>query len=86
MKIWRVAAIALMAGLALFLITLLVKLVVVALATFLVIRVVGGRLAGRFMAERGRMGGFSTDIISIDNPAYRMPGNRVRFERIIPVS
>lgn len=86
MNIWRVAGIALMAGLALFLVTLLLKLLLIVLATGLVIRVVGGRLAGRFGGMGGRFARVSTDIISIDNPAFRSPMNRAGFERIIPIS
>ena len=86
MNIWRVAGIALMAGLALFLVTLLLKLVLIVLATGLVIRVVGGRLAGRFGGMGGRFGRVSTDIISIDNPTFRSPMNRAGFDRVIPIS
>ncbi len=87
MNIWRVAGIALMAGLALFLISLLVKLLLAVLVTGLVIRVVGGQLIGRFSGPMGRVGGRSMDIISIDNPAYRhSPMNRASFDRVISIS
>lgn len=89
-NVWRVGGIALMSGLALFLITLLVKLALVVLATGVILRVVGGKLMGRFAGPAGRVGGLSTDIISIDNSAYRTPVNRagfdrVAFDRIIPI-
>lgn len=86
MNIWRIAGIALMAGLALFLISILLKLLLVALAAALVIRVVGGRLMHRFGGHRQRMGWSSSNIISIDNPTYRSPMNQAAFERIIPIS
>ena len=85
MNIWRVAGVALMAGLALFLISILLKLLLVALAVGLLVRVVGGRLMGRFSGPAARVGWQQTEIISIDNPTYRSPMNRAGFERIIPI-
>ncbi len=85
LNIWRIGGIALVAGLALFLISLLVKVVLVVLATALVVRAVGGRFMGRSFGPVGRMGGPATDIISIDNPAYRTPVNRLGFDRVIPI-
>lgn len=86
MNIWRVAGVALMAGLALFLVFTLLKLLLVAAVAFLAVRVVGGRLMGRSFGQLGRGGWRSTDIISIDNPAYRFPANRGGFSRVIPIS
>lgn len=87
MNIWRIAGVVLVAGLALFLLSLLVKLLLISLATVVLIRVVGGRLAGRFYGPRGRMGGSSTDdIIAIDNPTYRSAMNQAGFERVISIS
>ena len=73
MKIWRIAGIALVAGLALFLITVLLKLLFVALAAALLIRVVGGQLMRRFAGPMLLGRGPSNHIISIDNPTYRSP-------------
>ena len=83
--IWRVAGLALVAGLVLFLVSLLVKFLLVALGTVLLVRVVGPRLAGRAFGPLGRGGWQSSDIISIDNPAYRSNGRSERYERIIPI-
>lgn len=85
MNIWRVAGVALVAALALFLVVTLLKLLLVASVAFLGVRVVGGRLAGRAFGQMGRGGWRSTDIISIDNPAYRSPV-RGSVDRIIPIS
>lgn len=87
MNIWRVAGIVLMVGLTLFLLSLLVKLLLIFGATVLLIRVVAGRLAGRFSRPMDRSGWLSTDnIISIDNPTYRSGTNRAGFERVISIS
>lgn len=87
MNIWRIAGVALMAGMALFLLSLLVKLLLITLATVVLVRVIGGRLMGRSFGPRGRMGGPSTDnIIAIDNPTYRSAMNRAGFERVISIS
>lgn len=83
--IWRVAGLALAAGLVLFLVSLILKVLLVGLAAFLLVRVVGGRLAGRAFGQLGHGGWQSSDIISIDNPTYRSGGNRGRFERVIPI-
>ncbi len=85
MTIWRIAGVAFVAGLALFLLSLLVKLLLVAAATFLLVRVVGKRLMGHSFGSLGRGRWASTDIISIDNPAYRSPMNRGGFEQIISI-
>lgn len=86
MNIWRVAGVALVAGLALFLISLLVKMLLIVVATGLVIRVVGGRLMGRFAGPAERVGWSSTGIISIDNPNFQSPMKQAGFARIIPIS
>lgn len=86
MKIWRVAGVALVAGLALFLVFTLLKLLLIASVAFLLVRVVGGRLAGRSFGGLGRGNWPSTDIISIDNPAYRSPMNRGGYDRVISIS
>lgn len=86
MNIWRIAGLALVAGLALFLLSVLLKLMLVAAAVFLLVRVVGSRLAGPAFGKLRRGNWPSADIISIDNPAYRSPMNRARYERIVPIS
>ena len=89
MNIWRIAGVALVAGLALFLVSVLVKLLLIALATVVLVRVIGGRLVSRSFGPRGRMGWSSTDdsIIAIDNPTYRSAmTNQVRYERVVPIS
>lgn len=85
MHIWRIAGVALVAGLTLFLVSVLLKLLLVAAAAFLLVRVVGGRLIGRNFNRLGRGGWQSADIISIDNPAYYSPMNRGGSGRIIPI-
>jgi hypothetical protein len=86
MNIWRIAGVALMAGLALFLVTILLKLVLIASVGFLLIRVVGGRLMGRAFGGLRQGGWQSTEIISIDNPAYRSPMSQRGFSRVIPIN
>ncbi|MFD2934286.1 hypothetical protein [Spirosoma flavum] len=84
--IWRVAGLALVVGLALFLLTLVVKILLVGLGLFLIVRVAGARLAGRSFGQLGRGNWQSSDIISIDNPTYRSRVNSGSFDRIIPIS
>ncbi len=86
MNIWRIAGVAFVAGLALFLVSLLLKIALIAGVTVLLVRVVGGRLLGGYFNRVGRGNWPSTEIISIDNPTYRSPMNRAGFERIIPIS
>lgn len=86
MNIWRVTGIVLTAGLALFLVSILLKLLVVALAAFLVVRVAAGRLMGRGYGPLGRGNWSANNIISIDNPAYRSPMNRAGYDRRSDVS
>lgn len=76
-----------MAGLALFLVFTLLKLLLVAVVAALLLRFIGGRLARRMFGPFGRGSvGQSTDIISIDNPAYRFPVNQAGFERVISIN
>ncbi|AUD02927.1 hypothetical protein [Spirosoma pollinicola] len=85
--IWRVAGVALAAGLVLFLVSLIVKVLVVGLGIALLARVVGPRLAGgRAFGRFGRGGWQSSQIISIDDPTYHSPMSRGRFERVIPIN
>lgn len=74
MKIWRIAGLALLAGLILFLLTVLLKLFFVALTAALLIRVVGGQLMRRFAGPAYLRRDPATHIISIDNPTYQSPG------------
>ncbi|MCX6216285.1 hypothetical protein [Spirosoma sp.] len=85
--IWRIAGLALAAGLVLFLVSLLLKVLLVALGIALLGRVVGSRLAGGRAFGRVKHGGWqSSNIISIDNPAYRMPINQASYARVIPIN
>lgn len=86
MNIWRIAGMALVAGLALFLISILFKLLLIAGVTVVLIRVVGRQLAGRFFGRMGRVVGTSADIISIDNPTYHSAAGWAGFDRIVPIS
>ena len=86
MRIWRVAGVVLAAGLALFLLSLLVKMLLIGAALFLLVRVVGARLIGRRFGPLGPGNWASGNIISIDNPTYRSPMNQGGFGRIIPIS
>ncbi len=86
MNLYRVAGLALMAGLALFLLSVLVKLLLVAGATILLARFVGGYIMRRAYGQLNQGGWRSTPIISIDNPAYRLPMNRAGFGRQSDVS
>jgi len=86
MHIWRIAGFALLVGAALFLVTLLLKLVLVASVAFLLVRAVAGRVMGWRFGGLKRGGWQSAEIISIDNPAYRVPMPGKRYDRIIPVS
>lgn len=85
--IWRVAAVALAVGLALFLLTLILKILLVGAGLFLLARVVGPRLMGRRgFGQLGRGDWQSSDMISIDNPAFRSGVNRGNVGRIIPIA
>ncbi|WP_461078064.1 hypothetical protein [Spirosoma flavus] len=83
--IWRVAGVALAVGLALFLLTLILKVLLVGLGLFLVARVVASRLAGRTFGPIGQGNWQQSTIISIDNPTYRSGVTRANFERVIPI-
>lgn len=84
--IWRVAGVVLAVGLALFLVSLVLKFLLVGLGLFLLVRVVGPRLAARTFGRVGRGDWQSSDIISIDNPAYRSGGHSRNADRIIAIS
>lgn len=84
--IWRVAGVALAVGVALFLLTLILKVLFVGAGLFLLARVVGPRLAGRSFGPLGRGNWQSSDIISIDNPSYRSYRNGGGFNRTIAIS
>lgn len=85
--IWRIAGLALAAGLVLFLVSLILKVLLVALGIGLLVRVAGARLAGGRAFGRFNRGGWqSSNIISIDNPAYRVPMSQPGFARIIPIN
>ncbi|WP_080056622.1 hypothetical protein [Spirosoma aerolatum] len=83
--IWRIAGVALAVGLALFLLTLILKVLLVGAGLFLLARFVGPRLAGRAFGplERGRWQ--STNIISIDDPAYRSNVAYPTYSRVISI-
>ncbi|MBN8825599.1 MULTISPECIES: hypothetical protein [unclassified Spirosoma] len=83
--IWRIAGVALAVGLALFLLTLILKVLLVGAGLFLVARFVGPRLAGRAFGplERGRWQ--SANVISIDDPAYRSRAIYPTYSRVIPI-
>lgn len=85
MKIWRIAGIALVAGLVLFLLTVLLKLLFVALTAALLIRVVGGQLMRRFSGPMQPERISANHIISIDNPSYRSP-MWATTERVISIN
>lgn len=82
----RVLGVAVVAGLALFLLSLVVKFLLVAAGLFLLVRVVGPRLMGRAFGRMERGGWHQSDIISIDNPDYRSAYTAGRFDRVISVS
>jgi hypothetical protein len=89
MVIWRIAGVALVAGLALFLVSLFIKLLIVALAVGLIVRVAGGYIASRFFgAQLGRGRWQQPQIISIDNPTptYQAIPVTASYDRIIPIS
>ncbi|GAB3900344.1 hypothetical protein [Spirosoma agri] len=86
MNIWRIAGVALVAGLALFLVTILIKLLLVAAATFVLVRVVGRQLARRAFGPLERGNWQSAEIIAIDQPTFQAPMHRPRFDRVISIS
>lgn len=85
--IWRIAGITLVAGLVLFLVSLIVKVLLVGLGVALVVRVAGARLmGGRAFGRFAHNGWHASPIISIDSPTYRSPMSIERADRIIPVN
>lgn len=80
MNILRIAGVALVVGLALFLMAVVVKLLLIIAVTALIIKVVGKQIARRYYGSLGREHHFSTSIISIDNPTG------AAFGRIIPIN
>ena len=83
--IWRIAGVAVVAGLALFLLSLVVKFLLVGLGLFLLVRVVGPRLMGRSFGRMERGGWQQADIIAIDNPTYQSGSSAGRFDRVITI-
>ena len=83
--IWRVAGVALAVGLALFLLTLILKVLLIGAGLFLLARVVGPRLMARRFGPLGQGNWQSSNIISIDNPTYRSGVARPNFDRVIPI-
>ncbi|GAB4036556.1 hypothetical protein [Spirosoma gilvum] len=83
--IWRIAGVALAVGLALFLLTLILKVLLVGAGFFLLARFVGPRLIGRQYGPLGRGNWQSAHIISIDDPAYRSNVAYPTYSRVIPI-
>lgn len=83
--IWRIAGVALAVGLALFLLTLILKVLLVGAGLFLLARFVGPRLAGRAFGPLNRGRWQSATIISIDDPAYRSTVASPAYSRVIPI-
>jgi hypothetical protein len=83
--IWRIAGIAVVAGLALFLLSLVVKFLLIGMGLFLLVRVVGPRLMGRAFGRMERGGWQGADIIAIDNPAYHAGRSTGHFDRVIAI-
>lgn len=85
----RVVGVALAVGLALFLLTLVLKVLLVGGLLFFLVRVVGPRLMGRMYGPYGPgslgRGNWQSDIISIDNPSYRSGVTRKNYERVISI-
>jgi len=91
MNIARIAGVALMAGLALFLISILAKMLIIGAVAFLIVRGIGKQIARRFYGHgplgpgQGRWQ--SAGIISIDNPSYRVSAYQSStFDRIVPIN
>lgn len=82
----RILSVAVIAGLALFLLSLVVKFLLVAAGLFLLVRVVGPRLMNRAFGRMEQGGWHQSDIISIDNPGYRSSHTAGRFDRVISVN
>ena len=85
--IWRIAGVAAVVGLALFLLSLVLKFLLIGMGLVLLVRVVGPRLMGGRAFGRMERGGWQqSHIISIDNPAYQANGPIGRFDRVIAIS
>lgn len=82
---WRIGGLVLVAGLALFLITVLLKLLLVAVTVGLLVRVVGVRLASRLFGQVGRGGWQASPVIAIDNPSHGMPRQHMTYDRVIQI-
>ena len=83
--IWRIAGVAVMVGLALFLLSLVLKFLLIGTGLFLLVRVVGPRLMGRSFGRMERGGWQGADMIAIDNPAYQAGRPVGRFDRVIAI-
>ncbi|WP_020606256.1 hypothetical protein [Spirosoma spitsbergense] len=83
--IWRIAGVAVVAGLALFLLSLVVKFLLVGMGLVLLVRVVGPRLMGRAFGRMERGGWQQANIIAIDNPAYHSGRSTGHFDRVIAI-
>jgi hypothetical protein len=91
MVMWRIAGVALLAGLALFLVSLLIKLVLVALAVGLTLRIAGGFIASRFFGAqlgRGQNRWQQPQVIAIDRPvpSFRATPVSATYDRVIAIS
>lgn len=89
MNIWRIAGLALMIGLGLFLLSVIVKLLIVAAVAALIFKIVGKQIARRYYGHGNVQGGPwapATSIISIDNPSYRQSAYQASYERIISIN
>jgi hypothetical protein len=83
--IWRIAGVAVVAGLALFLLSLVVKFLLIGMGLVLLVRVVGPRLMGRAFGRMERGGWQQANIIAIDNPAYHAGRSAGPFDRVIAI-
>jgi hypothetical protein len=83
--IWRIAGVAVVVGLALFLLALVVKFLLIGTGLFLLVRVVGPRLMDRAFGRMERGDWQRADIISIDNPGYQAGKSTGRFDRVIAI-
>lgn len=85
--IWRIAGVAVVVGLVLFLLSLIVKFLLIGMGLFLLVRVVGPRLmGGRAFGRMERGGWHQADIIAIDNPGYHAGKSIGHFDRVIAIS
>lgn len=83
---WRVAGVVLAIGLAFFLLTLILKVLLVGAVLFLIARIARAQLTGQHFGPLGRGKGYAYDIISIDNPAYRPQYANAHPGRVIPIN